>query len=201
MLRPSAPSAHPEVMQRKLRILIATLASLLSAAPVRADDAVFLTLLDGDAELAARFPGEVVEQLWRAAELRIRRCDAGAADPAWLQRVEVVADDARLRTEIAEAGRRYLHEGALEALAAAGLDQALLATFRERAAAVDQTQVDYRSCRGFLTVLQSVYDRPQPGQATPAVVGTVCGQVELLAACHGRLPDAAATIVPDGDHD
>jgi hypothetical protein len=191
-LPPEAAGCGPRVGRAFL------LAALLVSGPVQASDPVFLALLEGDAELETAFPGEVVETVWRSAELRERRCRVGASDPAWLQRVEVIAADRDQARAIAAVARDYLLQGALQNLDQAGLDPALLTAFRGRAGRMRDDTGDFGSCRVFFSVLQQIYDQAGPGEATPAVVGTVCGQVQALIDCHGTLPESAATLPEDG---
>jgi len=179
------------------KALLPVVALVGMAGAARASDPVFLTLLQTDADLIAGFPGEVVETLWRGAELRVRRCRVGATDPAWLARVDTIAGDPEAAARTAGTARWFLHQGALENLRAAGLDGSMLADFSARAAAVDDADVDYGSCEGFIGTLQRIYDRPLPGEATPAVIGVVCGQVQELMACHGAMPSPADRLTPD----
>jgi hypothetical protein len=159
-----------------------------------ADEPEFLALLEADAELETAFPGEVIENLWRQAELRTRRCRSEASDPAWLQRVEALAEDSAEALAVETAGREYILEGALDNLREAGLDPALVEAFTQRSELIDERVIDFGSCRGFVSTLQRIYDQPQVGSGTPAVVGTVCGQVEMLTECHGQMAEAAARL-------
>ena len=174
------------------------LVALLVLGSAQASDPVFLALLESDAELETAFPGEVIERLWRQAEMRTRRCNAGASDPVWLARVEAIAADPELTRATEDSGRDYLHRDALDSLATAGLDEVMLAGFRDRAERIVDDEVDFGSCQGFISVLQQIYDQQAPGEATPAVVGTVCGQIQQLNDCHGESAGQAPGAIDDG---
>jgi hypothetical protein len=194
-LRPSAEIGHLHCM-RPITVFMLMLVALLPSSPIAASEPVFLAVLEADSELETAFPGEVIENLWRGAEMRTRRCRAEANDPAWLLRIEEIAASPAIARGVVAEGREYLFHGALANLYIADLDPELLDTFSTRAQRIDPEHAELSSCRGFMSTLQQIYDQPLPGEGTPAVVGTVCGQVELLDACHSQLHEAAARL-PD----